>query len=193
MFEELSGVEGGHAACACGGDGLTVVFVCDIACGEDALDGSVRRVWGCDDIAVLIHMDLFLEEGSGGVMTDGDEESLEVEGVLSFGLCIFEEDGFEGVCSEYIEHACIPQDFDFGVVEDARGEQVFCPQGVASMDEDDFFCVFCEEEGFFCGGISPANDSDNLVTKEESVAGGTTGDSFSSESGFIFESEPTCF
>src|SRR5687768_18335809 len=56
--EEVFGFEGGHAAGAGGGDGLTVLLVLAVAGGEDAGDVGLGGARDGEDVALLVAVDL---------------------------------------------------------------------------------------------------------------------------------------
>ena len=74
------GVEGGCGSGACGGDGLAVGVVDEVAAGEDA--GPVGAGGGgCDDdVSGFVEVDLSEQEFAAGVVADGDEYAVGREG-----------------------------------------------------------------------------------------------------------------
>src|SRR5580700_2798010 len=75
LFQELFGIEGGHAAGARGGNGLAVAMVLHIASDEHTGDGGQGAVFG-DEVAVGVHLQLALEDGGVGIVADGDEDAV---------------------------------------------------------------------------------------------------------------------
>src|SRR5271170_5268818 len=77
FFEVLFYFEGGHAACACGSDGLAVAAVLDVSAGEDA--GDDFAVQGREDVvlrqdvAVGVEVHHALEGGGVGNVADAEE------------------------------------------------------------------------------------------------------------------------
>src|SRR5271156_3110395 len=54
--EKFFGVHCGHAAGACGGDGLAIVVVLDVAGREDAFDAGLAAVVG-EQVARVVHLE----------------------------------------------------------------------------------------------------------------------------------------
>src|SRR4051794_16993069 len=82
IAEVALGVEGAHAAGAGGGDGLAVGVVDDVADREDPVEVGAGRA-GLDlDVAVLVDIDLVLDDLRAGHVADRDEGA----GRLDLGL-----------------------------------------------------------------------------------------------------------
>ena len=69
------GVEGGRAAAAGGGDGLAVGVVDQVAAGEDARQVGQRRAALHQDVALVVEVDLALDQLAARVVADGDEQA----------------------------------------------------------------------------------------------------------------------
>ena len=82
------GVEGAHAAGAGGGDRLAVGVVDDVADGEDAGQVGPGRAGLGDDVAVLVGVDLALDDLRAGDVADRDEGAvgLDVLGLAGLGV-----------------------------------------------------------------------------------------------------------
>ena len=76
LFQELFRIEGGHAAGAGGGDGLTIAMVLNVAGDEHAGNGRQAAVIG-DEVAVAVHFQLALEDGRVRIVANGDEHALD--------------------------------------------------------------------------------------------------------------------
>ena len=77
FFEVFFYFEGGHAAGACGGDGLAVAAVLDVSAGEDAgddlaVEGGEDVVLG-EDVAVGVEVEHALEGDGVGDVADAEE------------------------------------------------------------------------------------------------------------------------
>src|SRR5690606_22705523 len=80
--EILFCIQGGHAAHAGRGNGLTVDVVADIACGKNARNAGGSRVafgTGADAEIAVFHVQLAFEQFRVGLMTDGDEYAAELQ------------------------------------------------------------------------------------------------------------------
>src|SRR5450755_2243129 len=77
-LEITVGIERGHAACACGGDRLTVDMIGDITGCENARHARRRRIPGkaaVHDNVATAGVELSGEERGIGRMSNGDEKS----------------------------------------------------------------------------------------------------------------------
>jgi len=64
------------------GNGLAVALVLDVAGGKDTLDARHGGAGLGLDVAILVHVELALDEGRGGVMADGVEEAARLDDLL---------------------------------------------------------------------------------------------------------------
>ena len=78
-FEPALGVDGGLAAVGCGGDGLAVSMVVDVAGDEDALDLRVGLVVD-DEVALLVDVEPVAEGLGVRPIADGDEQAIDRAG-----------------------------------------------------------------------------------------------------------------
>lgn len=60
-------------------DRLSVLLVLHVTSGEDPLDAGLRSPRNGDDVTIGVGMNLFPDERSGGLMTDGVEETIDVQ------------------------------------------------------------------------------------------------------------------
>src|ERR1700688_3690881 len=67
LFQELFGVQGGHAAGAGGGDRLAIAVVLHIAGDENAWNGRLATIQG-NKVAVGIHFEFATEDNRVGVV-----------------------------------------------------------------------------------------------------------------------------
>src|ERR1700721_2343233 len=74
-FQELFGIESGHATGASSGYGLAVAVVLHVAGNKDAWNGSQGAVFG-DQGAVRVHVELTFEDRRVGIVADGDEDAI---------------------------------------------------------------------------------------------------------------------
>src|SRR5260370_34615554 len=83
LFQELFGVQGGHAAGAGGRDCLAIAMVLHIASDENAGDGRLAAIQG-NKVAVGIHFEFATEDNSVGVVADRDKDTIKL--VLGGGI-----------------------------------------------------------------------------------------------------------
>ncbi len=93
LREESLGVERGPASGSCGGDGLAVSRVGDVSGGEHAGDVCRCGVGLRDDVSFGVELDLVVEEVGVGLVSDGEEESVDVdvEGLFLRGAQVSDE------------------------------------------------------------------------------------------------------
>src|SRR5580698_8612913 len=87
LFQELFGIEGGHATGARGSDGLPVAMILHVASDEYAWDSGQGAVFG-DEVAVGVHIELALEDGGVWIVADGDKYSVNGDFASFFRLQI---------------------------------------------------------------------------------------------------------
>jgi hypothetical protein len=75
-FEPSFGVDGGHASCSCGADGLAVDAIGDISRREDAGDACACTPLFRDQVSHRIHFQLAGEQFRIWLMTDPHEDTL---------------------------------------------------------------------------------------------------------------------
>src|ERR1700742_3485831 len=99
FFEVFFYFEGGHAAGAGGGDGLTVAAVLDVSAGEDAGDDfAVERgedVVAGEDVAFRVAVDHTPEGFGVGDVADGEEHEGDRQDVLFAGDLVFDAEALD--------------------------------------------------------------------------------------------------
>ena len=88
LGDESLSLQRGHATRSGRRDGLSVLLVLDVTGGEDTLDAGLGGSRDSSDVSILVEVELALDEGGGGLVTDGVEETvdLEVSGLLGLGV-----------------------------------------------------------------------------------------------------------
>lgn len=117
-------IQGGGAAVACGGDGLAVDMIGDVACGEDSGDVGGGGAVFLENVAVLVEVELIgVEEVGVGDVSDGDEDAGDFEFGFFAGLGVFEFHGahFLIVVREVFRDDGIPDRFYFFISEGPVG------------------------------------------------------------------------
>lgn len=74
----------------CTGNGLSVSLILDISSSKDTLNTGVASSGLSENVAVLIKLDLALDQGSGGVVTDGVEQTVGLNDLLLAGSDILD-------------------------------------------------------------------------------------------------------
>src|SRR3981081_3386201 len=78
LFQELFGIHGGHAAGAGGGNRLAITMVLNVPSDKYTRNLCLAAIQG-DEISVRIHLKLAAENHRVGVVTDSNENALELE------------------------------------------------------------------------------------------------------------------
>src|SRR6056297_3515606 len=101
-FEPALRVDRGGAAGTGGGDGLAVDVVLHVAAGEDAVDvGTAARRPG-DEVAVVLHGQLTLEQVGVGLVADGDEQAGEGPGAALAGDGVLDHEALDARVAEHV-------------------------------------------------------------------------------------------
>jgi hypothetical protein len=181
LFEPAFGVDGGHAARPGRGDGLAVVVVLHVASGEHAVHAGAGGAVEGADVAVVIQLELALEQGAVGLVPDGHEEAGHAElGFLARDGVTQVDAPYLGVALNAADHG-IPAEVDLGVFEGALLHDLGGPQLVAPVDDRDLGGEAGQKEGLFEGGIAATGHGDVVLAEEEAVAGGAGGHSVAEE------------
>lgn len=146
------------------------------------------------EVAELVGFEPLGEEVGVGFVSDGDEDSVDGHLLLRAVGGGLEGDGVDfsvgGHVAVDVDDVGVPEDFDFGVFEDALLHDFAGAEGVSSVDDVDFAGVSGEVVGLFHGGVAASDDDDFFASEEEAVACGAGGYSESAEGFFAFEAEP---
>jgi len=196
FFEILFYFEGGHAAGACGGDGLAVAAVLDVSAGEDAGDDlSVQRgedVVLCEDVAVGVEVHHALEGPGVGDVADAEEHGRDGKDVLVAGGDVFEAQALDVFFfdAEHLFDGGAGEEFDVGMGDGALEHDLRGAESLAAVDERDLGGEAGEEERFLHGGVAAADDGDLFAGEEEAVAGGAGADAVADERLLGWQVEP---
>ena len=168
---------------------MPVVFVLDVARGKDAVDVGTGRVSGCQKVAGVVHRELTFERCGVGVMTNGEEESFDVEVTLRPVGRRLQTNTRDLVGSMHIHHGGVVQDLDLVVVEDTLLHDLARTERVASVNEVDLAREPREEGCLFHGRVSATDDGDRYILEEEAVAGGARADAMSPQTQLVRQTE----
>ncbi len=120
--QELVRFERGHAAQTGGGDGLAIGVVCHVARGVNAGDVRLGRAGFDDDVAVVLHRQLTLEQFSRRGVADGDEHPIELALFALAGFQVLDDDAGDAFglfhAGDVFERR-VPDHFDLGMREQA--------------------------------------------------------------------------
>src|SRR5690606_13607051 len=169
------GVQGSGASGSRCGDGLAVGVVDHVTAGEHA--GEVGPGAGRVDlqVALLVEVELALEEFHTGVVADRDEQSADIEGALLTGHPVPQSDRVDPGIAEDLGDLTVPHERDLLVGERAVLQDLAGTQLVTAVDDRHGTGEPGEEDRFLHSGVAATDNGDVLVPEEEAVAGGAPG------------------
>ena len=166
FFEVFFNFEGGHAAGACGSDGLTVAAVLDVSAGEDtgddvSVEGGEDVVGGAD-VAVFVEIEDAFEGGGVGGVSDTEEHEADGEDGLFSGDAVFEAETFDVLLfdSEDFFDGGVGEELNLGVCHGAIEHDFRGAEALGAVDDGDLGSEAGEEHGLFHGGVSTTDDGD---------------------------------
>src|SRR5579884_2709219 len=188
LFQELLGVYGGHAAGACGGDGLAIAVVLHISDNENARYFGEAAVPG-DEVAVFVHIELAPKHGRVRDVTDRHEEAVDFDDASIAALRIADFHALDGALrgNNFLDDGW-RDEFDFligscAIEHDFRGAKF-----VAAVNQMHFAGVAREEIGFLHGRVAAANNGNGLAA-EEAATGGARRDAVADKFALAGETE----
>src|SRR5690606_20439645 len=129
-----------------------------------------------DDIALLVHLHLALEELGVGRVADGDEYAVGAE--LPGGAVLHVAQGHAGhdavVAVDAVHHG-VPDKLDLRVALGSLLHNLAGPQLVAAVDDGDLAGELGQEDGFLHGRVAAAHHDDLTIAEEEAIARGARG------------------
>lgn len=166
--EELLSLEGSHASSTGTGDSLSVSLVLDITSGKDTLDVGVCCTRDGLDVTILIHVNLTLDEGRGGVVADGVEQTVGLVNLLLASLIILDNKvAHEAILTTSdLSGTAVEQDGALGVVKKSVGHGSAGTKDIATDEDGNVAGVLCEESGLLGGGVTTTNDEERLVAED---------------------------
>lgn len=168
VSEELLGLESSHASGTGAGNGLSVSLVLDVTSGKDTLDVGVCGTRDGLDVAILVHVNLALYKGSGGVVTDGVEETVGLVDLLLPGLVVLDNEvAHEAILTTSdLSGAAVELDGDLGVVEETVGHGSAGTEDIATDEDGNVAGVLGEESSLLSGRITTADNEERLVAED---------------------------
>ena len=169
FFEEFFGFEGGHAACAGGGDGLAVAAVLNVSAGEDAGDGRAvvrgKDVGMGEDVAVGVEVELAAKHFGVGDVADAEEEEGDGELRALAGLDVAQAEAAHLLLfdAEHLFDDRAGEELNAGVGDGALHHDAAGAEAVGAVDEGDLGGEAGEEERLLHGGVAAADDGDLLA------------------------------
>lgn len=156
------------------GDSLAVLLVLDVTGGENALNACVALARLGDQVTVLIHVELTLEQLGGGVVSDGVEETLCLDGLLLLGDVVAHDkmrhEAALLVLALDLGCARVEQDFDLGVCSEPPGVGARRPQLVTADQDSDLLRLLGQVQRLLDSRVTAANDDQGLVAEHGQTA-----------------------
>lgn len=152
------------------GDGLAVTLVLHITASKHALAAGHAGARNSGDVTILINVNLALDQSSGGVMTDGIEETVGINNFLlaSDGV-LNAEVGHQTVLlllTENLGSDRVEADLDLGVGQKTVGHGLGGTELVTTNKHGDAGAVLGQEHGLFGGRITTTNNVEGLVAED---------------------------
>src|SRR4051812_6302164 len=186
-------VEGGDRPGRCGGDRLTVGRVDDVACCEDAGQVGLRAAAVDRDGALRGQVELTVHQVHAGVVSDRDEQAVELEFALLAGDEVAEGDVLNLLVAADRRDLRVPDELDLLVREGAVLHDLGRAQRVATVNDVYLVGETGEEGGLLHRRVAAADDRDRPLAEEESVARGAPGDAVAGETLFVGQAQlPVC-
>ncbi|KAI6769875.1 hypothetical protein HG530_004504 [Fusarium avenaceum] len=176
----LLGLQGRHTSGTSTSNGLSVSLVLDITSGEDTLDVGVCGTRNGVDVTILIHINLSLDERSGGIVTDGVEKTISLVDLLLSGLeVLHNEVAHEAILTTSdLGGTAVELDGDLGVVEETVGHGSAGTQDITTDEDGNVAGVLGEESSLLGSRVTAADNEEGLVAEDGdgSVADSAGGD-----------------
>ena len=125
-------------------------------------------------------------------MADSEEHEIDGKDGLFAAGAVAEAQAFDVLVfdAEDLFDGGVGKELDLRVGDGAIEHDLAGAEALGAVNESDLAGEAGEEEGFFHGGVSAADDGDLLAGGEEAVAGGAGGDAVADEGLFAGEIEP---
>src|SRR6185312_15374116 len=135
-------------------------------------------------------VELSVDEVGARIRPDRDEQAAQVERRLGAVDRIPQADARDEFVAVDALDGLVEEELDLRVVLGALEHGLGGAERVAAVDDVDLVGELGEEVCLFHCGVSTANDGDDLLAEEESVAGGAPGHAVAAQAIFVFEAEP---
>jgi hypothetical protein len=185
--------ECGHAALPGRGNCLPIDIVSDVTRGEHAGHRGDGRIAAGDDVARRLHLNLADKQFRRRLMTDGDEDAVDLTLGNGAGLHVLEPHAADlqriVAAGDIVEHA-VPDHLDLGMLEQAVLQDLLGAECIAPVHDRDLRGKIGQEQCLLDSGVAAADHHDFLVAIEEPVAGRAGGHAIAFEFLFRRQIEP---
>lgn len=152
------------------GDGLAVPLVLHITAGKDTLHAGEASSRLGDDVSILIEVNLALDEGVGGVVTNGIEQTVGLDNLfLAVGGVLDAEVRHETVglaVANNLRSDGIEADGALGMGKQALCHDLAGTQLVTADQHGDVAAVLGQEHGLLGGRVTTTDHVERLVTED---------------------------
>lgn len=156
------------------GDGLAVTLVLHITASKHTLAACHAGTRNSGDVTILIDVNLALDQSSGGVVTDGIEETVGINNFLLASDGVLDaEVGHQTVLlllTENLGSDRVEADRDLGVGQETVGHGLGGTELVTANKHGDARAVLGQEHGLFSGRITTTNNVEGLVAEDGNSA-----------------------
>lgn len=170
LSNELLGIQSGNTTSAGTGDSLAVTLVLNITAGEDTLDGGVAGTRLGENVAILIELDLLLDEGIGGVVTNGVEQTVGLDKLLLAGNSVLDtEVGHQTirlVLANNFGSDGVEADNTLGVGKEAVSHDLGGTELVTTNKDGDTAAILGQEHGLLGSGVTTTDHVERLVAED---------------------------
>jgi len=189
-LQESLRVHGGHATGTCGGDGLAIGLILDVASSKNTIDIRAASLVSLE-VTSFVRIELPAEDFRVGLVTNADKKAGNWEDRCFVVLNVAKFDGFDVVlCGiEYFLDDDRGEEFDFVVGLGAIEHDLGSTKVAAPMEDGHFFSKAREKRGLLHGSVPAADDSDFFVPEKIAVAGGACGNTVSDQLLFGIDAE----
>src|SRR5260221_11586913 len=132
-----------------------------------------HRMLERNNVASPIHFDDALEQVGVRLMPDCQEESLNRQYALFARFHIAQPQTRNFVFTQNLDHFCVPDKADLGILESALLHNLARSQRIAAVDNRHMVGVARQESGLFHSSISTPDNGHILMLKEEAIKGVT--------------------
>lgn len=155
-------------------DGLPVLLILHVTCGENARNAGLGGAGRGDQVSVLVHLELVLEQVSRGVVADGVEEAVGGDLLGLAGLVVLDDHALHEAARAFLaldlDALRVVAHLDFGVGGEAARVGLACAQNVAADKHGDLAGLLGQVDGLLDRGVAAADHDERLLAENGQAA-----------------------